>query len=277
MKRKITIKNLNDSIDIIIDKVKFVCGNDYESRDKIKKVLVNRFNKLSESEYSEDIHKSEVLLDDEPIVINDYLFFCIDSNYDLISDTKLGTKSLSLEYVNALLDDIEYTEEYQTINNLLVGLFDDRLEEVDYYIKPNLECIITKKLLVKLIELSFLNDDSIINNYDLTLEERIMIQLNMVKQISLKSKKNILLFIECPIISKAIKDTLENMNTTSIVVFDKIIKDSYDDILILDDIRIDTSNENELYELCLNSTTSYYNIKEMKEKLINDYLTKRFI
>lgn len=277
MKRRITIKNLNDSIDIIIDKVKFVCGNDYEARDKIKKVLVNRFNKLSESEYSEEVHKSEVLFDDEPIVINDFMFFSIDPNFDLVSDTKLGTKSLSLEYINAILEDVEYSEEFQTINNLLFSLFDDRLDELDYHISPNLNCVITKKLLTKLIELSFLNDDSIINNYDLNLEERIMVQLNMVKKISVKTKKNILLFIECPIISKVIKNTLETLNATSIVIFDKIIKDSYEDVLILDDIRIDISDENELYELCLNDTTSYRTIKEMKEKLIYDYLNYRFI
>ncbi len=277
MKRKITIKNLNDKIDIIVDKVKLICGDDFESRDKIKKVLINKFNKIGISDFAEDKYKSEVLFDDEPININDFIFFCVDANYDLIQDTKLGSKSLALEYVNALFDDIEYLDEYQTINNLLVNLLEERIENSEYYIKSNIECMLTKKLLVKLIELSFLNDDATINNYDLTLEERIMVQLNMIKQISLKTKKNVLILIECPIVSKTIIDKLKEFDVLSLVIFDKIVEDAYDDILILDKVRIDVSDENALYELCFNDKTAYYTIEEMKNKMIDNYVKPRFI
>ena len=277
MKRKITIKNLNDKIDIIVDKVKLICGDDFESRDKIKKVLINKFNKIGISDFAEDKHISEVLFDDEPININDFIFFCVDANYDLIQDTKLGSKSLALEYVNSLFDDIEYLDEYQTINNLLVNLLEERIENAEYYIKSNIECMLTKKLLVKLIELSFLNDDTTINNYDLTLEERIMVQLNMIKQISLTTKKNVLLLIECPIVSKTIIDKLKEFDVLSLVIFDKIVEDAYDDILILDKVRIDVSDEDALYELCFNDKTAYYTIEEMKNKMIDNYVKPRFI
>ena len=277
MKRKITIKNLNDKIDIIVDKVKLICGDDFESRDKIKKVLINKFNKIGISDFAEDKHISEVLFDDEPININDFIFFCVDANYDLIQDTKLGSKSLALEYVNSLFDDIEYLDEYQTINNLLVNLLEERIENSEYYIKSNIECMLTKKLLVKLIELSFLNDDTTINNYDLTLEERIMVQLNMIKQISLTTKKNVLLLIECPIVSKTIIDKLKEFDVLSLVIFDKIVEDAYDDILILDKVRIDVSDEDALYELCFNDKTAYYTIEEMKNKMIDNYVKPRFI
>ena len=277
MKRKITIKNLNDKIDIIVDKVKLICGDDFESRDKIKKVLINKFNKIGISDFAEDKHISEVLFDDEPININDFIFFCVDANYDLIQDTKLGSKSLALEYVNSLFDDIEYLDEYQTINNLLVNLLEERIENAEYYIRSNIECMLTKKLLVKLIELSFLNDDTTINNYDLTLEERIMVQLNMIKQISLTTKKNVLLLIECPIVSKTIIDKLKEFDVLSLVIFDKIVEDAYDDILILDKVRIDVSDEDALYELCFNDKTAYYTIEEMKNKMIDNYVKPRFI
>lgn len=277
MKRKITIKNLNDKIDIIVDKVKLICGDDFESRDKIKKVLINKFNKIGISDFAEDKHISEVLFDDEPININDFIFFCVDANYDLIQDTKLGSKSLALEYVNSLFDDIEYLDEYQTINNLLVNLLEERIENAEYHIKSNIECMLTKKLLVKLIELSFLNDDTTINNYDLTLEERIMVQLNMIKQISLTTKKNVLLLIECPIVSKTIIDKLKEFDVLSLVIFDKIVEDAYDDILILDKVRIDVSDEDALYELCFNDKTAYYTIEEMKNKMIDNYVKPRFI
>lgn len=277
MKRKITIKNLNDKIDIIVDNIKFVCGNDFESRDKIKKVLINKFNKVAQSDYAKENYESDVLFDDEPISVNDFTFYNVDANYDLIQDVKLGTKSLALDYLNALFENIEYSEEYQTINNLLISLIDDRLEETSFNVKTNLDCLLTKKLLIKLLEVNFTYDDLTINNYDLSLENRLLLQLNMIKQISLKTKKQILLLIECPVASKIIVDTLKDINAISIVMFDKIIDGSYDDILVLDKIRIDISNEEALYELCLNNKTTYYSIKEMKSKVIDDYLNPRII
>ncbi len=277
MMKKITIKNLNDKIDIIVDKIKYVCGNDYESKDKIKKVLINKFNKISQSDYAEDNYISEVLIDDEPIILNDYLFFYVDSNYDLLQDSKLGVKSISLEYINALFENIEFTEEYQTINNLLIDLLDKQINDSDYLIKSNIECTLTKKLLTKLIEFSFINEDNKINNYDLTLEQKILIQLNMIKKISIKTNKNIILLIDCPVITKSIKEVIGNIDATSIVLFERIEKDNFKDLLILDNIRIDTLDDNAIFELCNNCKTTFLSIEEMKEKLLNDYLIPRFI
>ena len=106
MMKKVSIKNLNDKIDIIVNNTKYVCGNDYEAKDKIKKVLINTFNRVSASEYGKNNNKTELLIDDEPISLNDYMFFYIDTNFDLNQDIKLGTKSISLEYINSLFDNI---------------------------------------------------------------------------------------------------------------------------------------------------------------------------
>lgn len=277
MMKKISIKNLNDKIDIIIDNVKYVCGNDYEAKDKIKKVLINTFNRVSLSDYGENNNKSVLLIDDEPISLNDYMFFCIDSNFDVIQDSKLGTKSLSLEYINNLFENIEYTDEYQTINNLLIDFLENIIEDTESLIKPNIECILTKKLLIKLIEFRFLYEDYEINNFDLTLEQKIMLQLKMVKQISLNTTKKIILLVDCPFVSKGIKNLIENMNATSIVLFEKVVKEYIPDLLILDDIRIDTLDENAIFELCNSDEKSYLNIVTMKEKLMENYLFTRFI
>lgn len=277
MKRKISIINLNDRIDIIVDKIKFICGNDFESRDKIKKVLNNRFNKLTESDYAQDKHKSSVLVDDEPIAINDYLYFCVDSTYDLVQDTKLGTKSLALEYINSIFKDIEYTDEYQTINSLFTSLLDEKIDESDYYIRPYLDNLLSKKMMIKLLEFSFLNDDSIINNYDLTLEERIMIQLNLIKSISLKTEKKVLVLLDTPKVTSVMLQIIENINAQFLIIFNQIVDGKYENILILDDIKVDLDDENQIYEAANSDNTAYYTIEEMKSKIINDYLSPRLI
>ncbi len=277
MKRKISIINLNVRIDIIVDKIKLICGNDFESRDKIKKVLNNRFNKLTESDYAQDKHKSSVLVDDEPIAINDYLYFCVDSSYDLVQDTKLGTKSLALEYINSIFKDVEYTDEYQTINSLFTSLLDEKTDESDYYIRPYLDNLLSKKMMVKLLEFSFLNDDSIINNYDLTLEERIMIQLNMIKAISLRTEKKVLVLLDTPKLTSDMFDIINNINGQFLIIFNLIVDGQYENVLILDDIKVDLDDENQVYETANSNNTAYYTIEEMKSKILNDYLSPRLI
>ncbi len=277
MKRKISIINLNDRIDIIVDKIKLICGNDFESRDKIKKVLNNRFNKLTESDYAQDKHKSIVLVDDEPIAINDYLYFCVDSSYDLVQDTKLGTKSLALEYINSIFKDVEYIEEYQTINSLFTSLLDEKTDDSDYYIRPYLDNLLSKKMMVKLLEFSFLNDDSIINNYDLTLEERIMIQLNMIKAISRKTEKKVLVLLDTPKVTSNMLEIINNINGQFLIMFNQIVDGQYENVLILDNIKVDIDDENQLYETANSNNTAYYTIEEMKSKILKDYLSPRLI
>ncbi len=277
MKRKISIINLNDRIDIIVDKIKLICGNDFESRDKIKKVLNNRFNKLTESDYAQDKHKSSVLVDDESIAINDYLYFCVDSSYDLVQDTKLGTKSLALEYINSIFKDVEYTDEYQTINSLFTSLLDEKTDESDFYIRPYLDNLLSKKMMIKLLEFSFLNDDSIINNYDLTLEERIMIQLNLIKTISLRTEKKVLVLLDTPKLTSDMLDIINNINGQFLIIFDQIADGQYENVLILDDIKVDLDDENQVYETANSNNTAYYTIEEMKSKILNDYLSPRLI
>ena len=63
----------------------------------------------------------------------------------------------------------------------------------------------------------------------------------------------------------------------SIVLFEKIAREYVPDLLILDDIRIDTLDENAIFELCNSNKNAYLNITTMKEKLMEDYLFTRFI
>lgn len=60
-------------------------------------------------------------------------------------------------------------------------------------------------------------------------------------------------------------------------MFEKIAREYIPDLLILDDIRIDTLDENAIFELCNSNKNAYLNIATMKEKLMEDYLFTRFI
>lgn len=162
---KISIIN-KERQDIIIDKVKFISGNNYENKDLIYQILVNYFNKLNISDYSKDNNiESCIYFDDSPLRIADFDFYLVSDYFDMDFDSKLGLKSISLAFINKMLEDVEYKDEFNSINYLLCDLLDNILDDFDFKIKPLLEGELNKKTLIKLLNYSFLNENSIINNY----------------------------------------------------------------------------------------------------------------
>lgn len=100
---KISIIN-KERQDIIIDKVKFILGNNYENKDLIYRILVNYFNKLNISDYSKDNNiESCIYFDDSPLRIADFDFYLVSDYFDMDFDSKLGLKSISLAFINKML------------------------------------------------------------------------------------------------------------------------------------------------------------------------------
>lgn len=90
---KISIIN-KERQDIIIDKVKFILGNNYENKDLIYRILVNYFNKLNISDYSKDNNiESCIYFDDSPLRIADFDFFWLVTILIWISIPNWGLKA----------------------------------------------------------------------------------------------------------------------------------------------------------------------------------------
>lgn len=275
---KISVVNFNKRIDVLISKTKYIIGNDYDNKDLIKKTMIYYFSKLNLSEYAEDTYgKSYVLFDDSLLNISDFDFYYINPNFDMDSDIKLTSKSLCLSYINSLLDNIEYNETFQTISVLMNDLLENVFDVKNEIIVPNVNVDFTKKTLIKLISLYFMKDDNQINNYDLSLKERIILQLKMIASISKKSNKNIIILGEIPIIDKEIIEILDEINSYNLIFIENSKERDDIDLYIMNQNEIiDLQNDELIFELC-NNSQNYYDIKGMKEKVYSDYLNKIFI
>lgn len=272
---KISIIN-SERVDILITKNKFIIGNNYEKKDLIYRIIINYFNKLNSSDYAKDNNvESCIYFDDSPLRINDFDFYFVSDYFDLDLDSKLGLKSISLSFINKILEDVEYKDEFNMINSLLYDLLDNILDDFDFKIKPMIEGELNKKTLIKLLNYSFLNDDSIINNYDLSLEDKILLQLKMIAYISKKTLKEIVILLKIPYVNKEIKNVIDNINGFVLCIVDNvdINIDSKDCLILNKKYSIDVADDNKIFELC-NTSNSYLTIKEMKEKVINDHLKK---
>lgn len=275
MKEKLKIITRNATVDVYLTNCKLIKSFDSSLKYRIISTIKNYFNKLGDSEFAiEQDETSTIMIEEEKLNLTDFAFYYIDENEDLFSDLKMGTKSISLKYVEAILNKIEYTEEYQTLNivyNDLIDFLNDKIDDDFDTIKPVISSLFEKKQLIKLLQMTLMNDDLEINDNDLEVEDKIIIQLNMIKKISRYEHRKTIILLK---VSKFIEeyqniiDTF-NENVSFMIFFDELnVNIQPEDLLILEkDKVIDLYDDNIIFDLCMN----YYadiSISKMKEKLV---------
>lgn len=272
------IKNGNNAI--LIDKYKFIFGFDMNTKFFIRNYLKKYFDKDSKSEYEiEKNIKSNVLINEKFIDLKQYNYVELYDLYDIKDDFKMGTKSLILKYYDLYLDKIEYNDLFITTNNLLKSLEEDINLNIgfDDFNINGLFIDLSKKSLLKMIELNILKEELEISPYVLTYEEILILQLELIKKIAkLDHNKEYIALIEVPIISNAlIKSIIHDIDNLNILVFSCIIEDSIkidiDSIAIINNDIIDLYDDEQLYEISINSTKNI-SITELKEQLKNEHI-----
>lgn len=275
MTHKLSVVVSNTRYDIWLQQIKILTGNNYFQIEKIIQTMCDFFNKLPLSEYSiENDINSYLLFDDEKINLSDFDFFNITENFSLETELKLNTKSIFLLYLNALFDNIEYNETFQTIDILLQTLIDDFTIDfnIDHF-SLNIDTLFNKKELIKLCSIKLLKNGLEINNYDLTSKDKIVLQLNILKKYSKHTKKNLMVLLKCHILTADIMQILNGINGYIIVVPDKTTEVLSNFYFIDNDMHLDIMDENMIFNICENYT-SYQSIETMKEILIRNHLEK---
>lgn len=276
---KLTIINNKMTIDIIIDDYKCIVGNDFTTKDLIEKTIHHYFNKLCQSEYSKENNIGYyILLDEQSVNIKDFDYYYVTPFFDMDLDLKMGSKSLSLAYINSLLENVDYDESFQTISILMNDIFenlDNTFEEEG--IMPVFNMEFSKKEFIKLLELEFSKSDCVINNFDLSLHERIRLQLLMIKEVSRKSDRKTFIYLNSPHLREEEIEIIKQIDGLKLLAFENTNADDITDLLVVDkNFIIDTLNENAVFDLC-NNYSSHITIDEMKMKILRDHLTSRKI
>lgn len=274
--KKISIEGMkvNNNI-ILVDKYKLLFGFNTNNKFKIRNSIKRYFDKDQKTEYEiEKNIRNSVLINDRYVDLRNTELFEINELYDLKEDTKLGTKSILQKYYDLLLDKIEYNEIYTSIANLLKSLED----EIDLQIPYDTINLIgeisdlTKKALVKMINVTTTKDELVTSPYLLEYEETILIQLNIVEKMArLDTEKEYLVMLNIPVLSKEIYNKISHeVDNLTILVFTYILEDDIkdiklDNIAIIDDDIYDLQNEEQLYDISL-TLNENISIAELKEK-----------
>lgn len=280
--KKISIEGMkvNNNI-ILVNKYKLLFGFNTNNKFKIRNSIKRYFDKDQKTEYEiEKNIRNSILINDRYVDLRNTELFEINEVYDLKEDTKLGTKSILQKYYDLLLDKIEYNEIYTSIANLLKSLED----EIDLQIPYDTINLIgeisdlTKKALVKMINVTTTKDELVTSPYLLEYEETILIQLNIVEKMAiLDTEKEYLVMLHIPVLSRKIYNKISHeVDNLTILVFTYLLEDDIkdvksDNIAIIDDDIYDLQNEEQLYDISL-TLNENISISELKEKHYNMHI-----
>lgn len=260
--RKLTIKKGIYRTDLLIDKYKYIIGNNEIQKLNLKRSLKEFQVGLPLSEYEEENHNNvHIYLDDDELTQKKINIYFISPNYEFYQELKLQSKSILLKAIINELSDELYIETFLTIQSLTEILCIQFNEGHDIKLR---DIKISPTTFAKLIEPTLVIDDFEMNEFDLSIEDFICLQLDLIRQATSISKQENLIIVDCPIVTNKIQDKIKEISNSMIIVFCKTIQTDYqlNSCYLIDKFTIDLADEESIYELICNEILCVSNLKE---------------
>lgn len=265
-----------------IDDYKFLIGNNYEIKYEIYRTLKAQFAKIGNSEFAvENNNKHMALCDEKALDNKQWRFFEVTPFFELEADMKMGTKSLLGKYLESIGDFLEQNEFYNTLQILLNSLNDEffdhetKVDIGDKELKLQIGDI-TKSNIAKEIYPQISGNGFECNFADLSYEEIILFQLNIIEKILNKTSKDINTIIYCnlPYLTSKILLSLYGLsyeNTFTIIDTPKAPKVSIEKVGVSGDIFLDFANDEMILDKIMDFPfhTSKEEVRESVSKYIN--------
>ncbi len=259
---------------LYLSKIKIFYTQDYNIRYQVIQSFKNYFSKERDSEYTLEMdYKSKLYTDNALLNINDFEFFEISNIFDLKNDFKLGIKSLLYRFLELKMEKIEYTEEYQTLQYVIKDIeesLNDAVEEDNENLFLNFKIDLEKKQLLKLIIPTIIKNGFEASHMDLSYEEKIQLQVDLISFIISKLSKRSIIIVDLPSINEQLIEKLIDLPFTYVIIFSNVrlkkINNS-DYYLCTKEYNLDLSDENEIYNLLMDSSKNY-TIEEFRTFLV---------
>lgn len=178
--RKLTIKKGIYRTDLLIDKYKYIIGNNEIQKLNLKRSLKEFQVGLPLSEYEEENHNNvHIYLDDNELTQKKINIYFISPNNEFYQELKLQSKSILLKAIINELSDESYIETFLTIQSLTEMLCMQFNEGHDIKLR---DIKISPTTFAKLIEPTLVIDDFEMNEFDLSIEDFICLQLDFIRQ-----------------------------------------------------------------------------------------------
>ncbi len=265
---KLTVVKGLDKYEIILQDYKMIYGLNYNIKFDILRTILRFYKNNKSSEYAvEENNVARLYINDKEVKPKDILVFHVNKHYSIIDDFKLSTKSLISKYLETLLSNESF---FDTINTLNI-LFESLSQEItiESSVSGCFNTMVPKQL-IKLLTPQYLENDISKDEYDLSLEEIILFQLNLIDYINKHDNtiNHIIICIELPKLTETIYSKIKEMKNCYILIFTDLEDSQIEDIskyYLCENKILDLADENQVFNLICDNNYKLLTLKEGRE------------
>ena len=209
----ICLRKGNKKTTISVNKYKYLVGNNNIEKLKIIR-LFDEFNTNLKEPKDSNLDTLKLFINEKQYTQKNINIIKIDYNFALYQNFKLQANSLLLKSLSYKLSNNEYIDLFETIESVMESICDQFNEDSNIKItNPHF----TYSQFLKLIEPKLIADDEIINEYNLSIKDFILLQLDIIKPVVENNNMTNIVIIDYPIIGNTILNSINNISNTSLL------------------------------------------------------------
>lgn len=270
----LTIKNGTNKWNLQMNHVKYIISDSSTNYTLLQAIRL--FNSKDKSENrTENNLSTKIFINEKEIELKNNMFIEISEMYSLNEDKKLTTKSLMLKYLEIKLQNQEYFDTISTIDILLNSLSEEVNDESLLKIIFNGA---NYKQLIKMLS-PYYEDELQKDEFDLSRDELILFQLDLIEYISNHNSKydNIFVFGKLDNLSDKILQKINKIQNVKLMIFTNYYNDlmNVQNAVLLQDKIIDFADMEQIYYDLSQKSLQTYTLQEVEQMTI-DYLQQTY-
>ena len=270
----LTIKNGTNKWNLQMNYVKYIISDSSTNYTLLQAIRLFTSKDKSENRTENNI-STKIFINEKEIESKNNMFMEISEMYSLNEDKKLTTKSLMLKYLEIKLQNQEYFDTISTIDILLNSLSEEVNDESLLKIMFNGA---NYKQLIKMLS-PYYEDELQKDEFDLTRDELILFQLDLVEYISNHNSKydNIFIFGKLDNLSDRILQKINKIQNVKLMIFTNYYNDlmNVQNAALLQDKIIDFADMEQIYYDLSQKSLQTYTLQEVEQMTI-DYLQQTY-
>lgn len=270
----LTIKNGTNKWNLQMNHVKYIISDSSMNYTLLQAIRLFTSKDKSENR-TENNTSTKMFINEKEIEFKNNMFIEISEMYSLNEDKKLTTKSLMLKYLEIKLQNQNYFDTISTIDILLNSLSEEVNDESMLKIMFNGA---NYKQLIKMLS-PYYEDELQKDEFDLTRDELILFQLDLVEYISNHNSKydNIFVFGKLDNLSDKILQKINKIENVKLIIFTNYYNDlmNVQNAALLQDKIIDFADMEQIYYDLSQKSLQTYTLQEVEQMTIN-YLQQTY-
>ena len=270
----LTIKNGTNKWNLQMNHVKYIISDSSMNYTLLQAIRLFTSKDKSENRTENNI-STKIFINEKEIELKNNMFIEISEMYSLNEDKKLTTKSLMLKYLEIKLQNQDYFDTISTIDILLNSLSEEINDESMLKIMFNGA---NYKQLIKMLS-PYYEDELQKDEFDLTRDELILFQLDLVEYISNHNSKydNIFIFGKLDNLSDRILQKINKIQNVKLMIFTNYYNDlmNVQNAALLQDKIIDFADMEQIYYDLSQKSLQTYTLQEVEQMTI-DYLQQTY-